>query len=135
TNANRVTLSQTTFSGLSCNANLSASPAYLQFYAPADAARGQRVIPDLTAFIPANNPRVFIGATLVLPNVISFNVRILPIGGNAWAGANQAYFVNDVVYFNGLTYQCIQTIPANSNISLFNAAYWTLAVNFQDVPV
>jgi prepilin-type N-terminal cleavage/methylation domain-containing protein len=67
-----------TFIGLSCNPD----GATLKFYTPADAAViGQRVIPDLTAFDPLD-PRVFKAATLVCPNVIAFNVRIISLNAN-----------------------------------------------------
>src|SRR5260370_36336463 len=78
TSADIVALSQTTFSGLSCNPNKQPGATALTFYSPEDAARGQRVIPDLAAFKAPFNPAdlpVRIRPTLVCPNVISFLVQ------------------------------------------------------------
>jgi prepilin-type N-terminal cleavage/methylation domain-containing protein len=74
TSADIVALSQSTFSGLSCNPNKQPGATALTFYSPEDAARGQRVILDLAAFNAAD-PRIRGGATLVCPNVISFLVQ------------------------------------------------------------
>jgi prepilin-type N-terminal cleavage/methylation domain-containing protein len=68
-------LELSTFNGLSCNPGT----AHLTFYSPADAALGNRVIPNLAAFNP-NNPRIAEEATLLLPNVISFHVQTMPTG-------------------------------------------------------
>ncbi len=65
------------FGGLSCNPGKTS----LTFYSPADAAAGNRVIPNLATFSP--NARVADGATLLLPNVISFHVQIMPTGPGA----------------------------------------------------
>jgi prepilin-type N-terminal cleavage/methylation domain-containing protein len=76
----------TTFAGISCNAGSTS----VVFFSPADAAHQpptgpvKRVIPDLHAFAPpatfdpANN-RICAASTLVLPNVISFGIQVMPL--------------------------------------------------------
>lgn len=90
------TLSQTTFQGMSCNPVTSGGVTSLKFFSPADAATQgapQRVIPDLTRFVPGwvdppgpgrlINSVFGVRETLVLPNVVSFQVQVMPLG--SWA--------------------------------------------------
>ncbi|MBI2803903.1 MAG: prepilin-type N-terminal cleavage/methylation domain-containing protein [Planctomycetes bacterium] len=81
--ANLVALSQTTFGGMSCQPTPgAAAPTALSFFSPADAALGQRVIPNLASFDPNTDARVYASETLLLPNVVSFQVQIMPVGTN-----------------------------------------------------
>ena len=74
-----------TFTGISCNP--APGSLTLSFYSPEDAARGQRLIPDLAAFNPADPPnRIRTGATLVCPNVISFLVQSMLLPSDATFG-------------------------------------------------
>jgi hypothetical protein len=85
------------------NANWALLPATgLLFNSPADAALGNRVIPDLTTFSPAN-ARILDGATLLLPNVVSFHVQIMP------TGAIGATALEDVPPAAGATYGVYDT--------------------------
>ena len=68
----------TTFAGMSCNPG----GANLTFFSPADAALGNRVILDLAAFNTAD-PRILSAATLVLPNVISFEMQVMQLADPA----------------------------------------------------
>jgi prepilin-type N-terminal cleavage/methylation domain-containing protein len=78
---NTALLEQTTFNSVSCNPNT--GTGFLQFYSPADAANGQRVIPTLAA--ASITARHASAGTLVLPNVISFEVQMMPTGSNAFS--------------------------------------------------
>ena len=82
---NQVLLSQTTFAGMSCYPVTTGGTTALTFFSPADAAVANRVIPDLAAFNPdpassVQSARVFAGATLVCPNVLSFQVQVMQLG-------------------------------------------------------
>lgn len=63
-----------TFRALSWNSV--ATPGFLSFNSPLDAAKGQRTI-DVTAI---DVSRLAASSTLVLPNVLSFQVQIMPTG-------------------------------------------------------
>ncbi len=76
-------LELTTFQGLSCNP----SAGGLVFNSPADVAKGQRVLPDISTFAPGFvvppgpsrliNGNFAVRETLVLPNVVSFQVQTM----------------------------------------------------------
>lgn len=88
-NANLDALSVSTFSGLSCNrVPTGGGNSALQFFSPADAAKGMRVIPDLSAFTPAYgrliNGSFAVRETLVLPNVVSFQVQLMHLSDSAF---------------------------------------------------
>ena len=90
-------LSKTTFAAMSCNPITvtvgATTTTTLTFFSPAVAAQanatlGNRVIPDLSpsAFVPPvlfdpTNNRICAASTLVLPNVISFEVQIMRVTG------------------------------------------------------
>jgi hypothetical protein len=90
---NPVLLSQSSFAAMSCNPGGVAAPV-LQFYSPADAAQSRRMISDLTAFTPgkplaafnAVEARIHLNATLVVPNVLSFEVQAMRIGEVSFTG-------------------------------------------------
>ncbi len=113
-------LEASTFAGMSCNPG----GGGLAFYSPADVALGNRVIKDLapTAFDPAVNggrllrldsTGVTIRETLVLPNVLSFQVQVMELTASGVAGsfqdvrptavggAPQAWGVYDTTKFSG----------------------------------
>jgi prepilin-type N-terminal cleavage/methylation domain-containing protein len=80
-----------TFAGMSCLSPPGNNP--VKFFSPADAALSQRVISDLTTLstgAPAPavgrtlDYRVFSAATVVCPNVVSFQVQVMPMNGNAF---------------------------------------------------
>jgi prepilin-type N-terminal cleavage/methylation domain-containing protein len=75
------------FAGMSCSA-VAAGPAaqVLRFNSPDDAAQGQRMAPDIGtfAFNAATGVRFAPAQTLVLPNVISFHVQVMPVGANVF---------------------------------------------------
>jgi Prokaryotic N-terminal methylation motif len=83
-----------TFSQMSCNVGVAGPAPLLQFYSPTDAAKGQRMVPDLATFTSgkplaafnAVEARVHLNATLVVPNVISFEVQTMRLNENAFSG-------------------------------------------------
>jgi prepilin-type N-terminal cleavage/methylation domain-containing protein len=108
---NALGLERSTFASLSCNPN--PEDGKLAFYSPADASAFvaaqnppvKRVIPDLAPpFNPEADARIFNSqtATLVCPNVISFQVQILRI-------ANEPNLFIDVQNITGKTYGIYDT--------------------------
>ena len=79
-NASGLTIN--TFAGLSCNV----IGGKVQFFSPSDAAKGQRVIPnfDPAGFNPVGFSRL---ETLVCPNVISFQVQVMPLNSSVFDDA------------------------------------------------
>lgn len=102
--------SQSTFKGMSHTI----SATQLNFLTPADAALGNRMIPNLTTFNPqtatptAVTNRVLLSETAVLPNVISFQVVGLPDSSTDWR-AGLTYNVGNIVVYQGCIYVCTQT--------------------------
>lgn len=94
-------LQDTTFLGISCNAN--AVTGKLDFFSPADAA-GYNAAPTpvvkriMPQFNPAVAPtsRVLLNEALVLPNVISFQVQIMPAVATAPANLTFVDVPNNV---------------------------------------
>jgi prepilin-type N-terminal cleavage/methylation domain-containing protein len=74
-----------TFQGLSCNP---VSGGSLEFYSPADAAQRKRMFPSLTTPpLSAGDPKLFkngVRETLVLQNVTSFQIQVMPLGGTSF---------------------------------------------------
>jgi prepilin-type N-terminal cleavage/methylation domain-containing protein len=76
------------FAGMSCNPNTVTGK--VQFYSPADAPTGGRVVPNMGTFVPPPAPDT-LSATAdfrfanhtnhVLSNVISFHIQVMPTGG------------------------------------------------------
>jgi prepilin-type N-terminal cleavage/methylation domain-containing protein len=100
---NNLPLEQSTFAGMSCNPGA----ADLTFFSPADAAKGNRVFPDLSPpFNPAADLHVDAAKTLVLPNVISFEVQIMRLGdpnfdpGNLPNIGSSPFGIYDTTKFN-----------------------------------
>jgi prepilin-type N-terminal cleavage/methylation domain-containing protein len=97
-----------TFAGMSCNPG---TPT-MTFYSPADAAMGNRVFPDLSpsALDPTTNAHADAAKTLVLPNVISFEVQIMRLGDSNFDPTNlpnntgQTYGVYDTTKFGATGY-------------------------------
>jgi hypothetical protein len=81
-NANANGLAQTTFAGMSCRGT-----NFLRFYDPALAAGGARMIPDLAAF-DTNDSRIRTGATVLMSNVISFEIQIMKFGDRVFSPEN-----------------------------------------------
>jgi hypothetical protein len=85
---------------LSCNLN-PANSNKVEFYSPADAALipGKRVIPDMATFLPLSFTRM---ETLVCPNVLSFQVQIMPLNSNSFddVPAPGAPLLYDTTKFN-----------------------------------
>jgi hypothetical protein len=101
-------LQLSTFAGMSCNPGAT----NLRFYSPIDAAQANRVIPDLAAFA-TTDARVFAGATLVCPNVVSFQIQVMPTQGFTASGifvdvpsnGGQPWGVYDTAKFSSAGYQ------------------------------
>jgi prepilin-type N-terminal cleavage/methylation domain-containing protein len=100
---NPLGLAATTFAAMSCNPGPNNK---LKFYSPTEAALGQRVIPDISTFNPSlgnvQGSRVFTGATLVCPNVLSFQVQVMQVGSSSFDDitAPGAPFYFDTAKFN-----------------------------------
>lgn len=72
------------FKPMSCDVIPSGGNSILNFYTPAEAAQGMRVIPSLANFDPqaavgsVTTTRVLLSETAVLPNVLSFQIQVQP---------------------------------------------------------
>jgi len=112
---NAAPLTTSTFAGLSC---VPAGGSKLTFYSPADAALGQRMLPNFSTFTaaaanPIFDPRAKAVSTLVCPNVISFHVQVMPTDQTAAAwGVPPRTFIDIPAFSPTPTYDTTQFTPA-----------------------